>query len=250
MEHNTFNHQEHTATSIRHNRKNQDRAPNKILSTQQGHHQISYLSAGAKCSNRRASLSICCRRMQKYHELKAPFRDENLFFLNRLSEDPSNERSLCLSVFKWEVAHVTQTATGLHQACGKNVSILFHFSLLALRQQCRGNIALIAILPVLGCVDSVQHLQPRCFGGQLPPSPKRGKKELAPTFQQSSDYEASYPPQQQEKSNDLQTLRYPAPRHEASNVNQRYASMMIKYDCLSPCAVDRFLEPFMRGARQ
>ena len=33
-------------------------------------------------------------------------------------------------------------------------------------------------------------------------------------------------------SNDHQTLRSRAPRHQAGNVNQRYATMMLKYDCL------------------
>ena len=55
---------------------------------------------------------------------------------------------------------------------------------------------------------------------------------------------------QQETSNDHQTLRSRAPRHQASNVNQRHATMMIKIDCLLSHAVDCVLQPFMRSARQ
>ena len=43
----------------------------------------------------------------------------------------------------------------------------------ALRQWHRGNIALIATLPVIGCLNLVQHMQPRCLEDSfLPPQNK------------------------------------------------------------------------------
>ena len=82
------------------------------------------------------------------------------------------------------------------------------------------------------------------------------------TFQQTSQSPSPVPPGVQQLSSlkaQLSTTttrratitKLCAPeRHQASIVNQRFATMMIKYDCLSSYAVDRFLEPFMGSARQ
>ena len=63
------------------------------------------------------------------------------------------------------------------------VLVLFHG---ALRPRRRSNIALITTLPVLGCLNVVQHLQPRCLEDRLSPqqgtqaSPKQSR--FSPRF--------------------------------------------------------------------
>ena len=71
-----------------------------------------------------------------------------------------------------------------------------------------------------------------------------------PTTASSAAHKASCSPQQQETSNDHETLHSRTPCYQASNVNQRHATMMIKNDCLLSYAVGHFLTPFMRSARQ
>ena len=68
----------------------------------------------------------------------------------------------------------------------------------ALRRWRRGNIASMTALPVLDCLNLVQHMQPSCMEGRF--LPQQNKKNTAkaqsfqhivPTFQQSSDNLAS-----------------------------------------------------------
>ena len=108
--------------------------------------------------------------------------DSNLFALHHIQPTMNNMNTSvrCLLAIatqsdsqQW---HDSAAFSDFSLGCSASKMFFFVFFLCALRQRRHRDIALITSLPVPDCPNFVQHLQPRCLGGQIPPSTKEGKQ--------------------------------------------------------------------------